>query len=252
MASAKLLETLAVTAELNQTALSQAAVLVMAGDLATYPEAKVLAALERCRCELRGRGSLTIAEIIARIDDGRPGPEEAWARIPRSEDDSVYMTDEMAEAYGVAKPLLDLGDPVAARMAFKECYLRALTAARAARKPVHGWISLGRDPHARELATADAVSRGLISPEAAARLAPPPAGDDDMQKTDARAYIAHATKLLASLPPHHGSCDTLDGQAVRRTRDNVRRPADLVADHQEPLCGDSQNSAPAITQRRTA
>lgn len=197
MASSKLLETLAVTAELTQTELSPAAVEVMAGDLATYPETKVLAALERCRCELRGRGSLTIAEILARIDDGRPGPEEAWAKIPRSEDDSAYMTDEMAEAYGVAKPLLDLGDQVAARMAFRECYIRAITAARASRKPVHGWMSLGRDPHAREIAIADAVARGLIKPERAARLASPMRdAESGVSEGRARDYIAKAAKRL--------------------------------------------------------
>ena len=216
MASSKLLETLAVAAELTQTALSSAAIVVMANNLATYPEAKVLAALERCLCELRGRGSLTIAEIIARIDDGRPGPEEAWARIPRNEDDTVYMTDEMAEAFGVAKPLLDLGDQVAARMAFKECYIRALTAARAARKPVHGWMSLGRDPHAREIATADAVARGLIAPDAAARLTPPTPDAGGASEADARTYIAEEARRLVQPPPPLAGRGTPDGQGTRR------------------------------------
>ena len=81
--SSKLNEAIAVTAELTGTVLSKVAAQVMAEDLARYPEAQVMGALTRCRRELKGR--LTIADVISRLDDGRPGVEEAWAMLPKDE-----------------------------------------------------------------------------------------------------------------------------------------------------------------------
>ena len=78
----ELAEALAVTAELTGTELSVAAAKVMATDLAAYPRQQVLGALARCRRELKTR--LTMAAVIERLDDGRPGAEEAWAMIPKS------------------------------------------------------------------------------------------------------------------------------------------------------------------------
>ena len=97
--SENLLKAIAVTAELTDTDLSEAAARVMAEDLAMYPEKQVLGALIKCRRELKGR--LRISDVIERLDDGRPGPEEAWAIIPRSESDSVVWNRDMAEALGV-------------------------------------------------------------------------------------------------------------------------------------------------------
>ena len=79
----ELLQALAVTAELTGTELSEPAARVMANDLAAYPVQQVLGALTRCRRELKGR--LTVAAILERLDDGRPGPNEAWAMIPQDE-----------------------------------------------------------------------------------------------------------------------------------------------------------------------
>ena len=92
-----LLEALAVTAELTGTELSEAAARAMVADLQAYPAQQVLVALTRCRRELKGR--LTIAAVLERLDDGRPGPNEAWAMIPQDEAGSVVWTQEMAEAF---------------------------------------------------------------------------------------------------------------------------------------------------------
>ena len=110
-----LLQAIAVTAELTATQLSQSAARVMAQDLARYPEAQVLEALTRCRRELKGR--MTIADVLTRIDDGRPDPEEAWAMLPKDEGSSVVWTEEMAQAFGIAYPLMRSGEMIPARMA---------------------------------------------------------------------------------------------------------------------------------------
>ncbi len=167
-----LLEALAVTAELTQTDLSEPAARVMAADLAAYPSRQVLAALTRCRRELKGR--LTIAAVIERLDDGRPGAEEAWAAIPRSEDASVVWTEEMAQAYGVAAPLVNQGDAIAARMAFKETYIALVSKARSDRTTVRWTPSLGHDPAQRAAALQEAARKGRITQEHVSAMLPGP------------------------------------------------------------------------------
>jgi hypothetical protein len=172
VAKADLLKALAVTAELTGTSLSTAAADVLADDLAVYPLEQVLGALTRCRRELKSR--LTAAEIISRLDDGRPGPEEAWAMIPPDEEGSVVWTEEMAQAFGVAWALIRDGDRIGARMAFKESYTRIVTEARAKQVPPKWTPSLGRDKHGRTTVIEDARAKGRLSAPHAARLLPPP------------------------------------------------------------------------------
>lgn len=182
-----LTEALAVTAELTGTDMSKHAARVMAEDLARFPVAQVLGALTRCRRELRGR--LTIADVIARIDDGRPGVEEAWAMIPKSEGASVVWTAEMARAFGVAAPLMD-SDEVAARMAFKEAYGKAVSEARNAGTPTKWTPSLGHDAWSRESVLMEAVALGRLKAEHAARLLP------HLKAEPAFAALLESQKLL--------------------------------------------------------
>lgn len=167
----RLLQAIAVTAELTGTQLSDAAARVMAQDLARYPEAQVLGALTRCRRELRAHG-LTIESVLTRLDDGRPGAEEAWAMIPRDEAQSVVWTEEMAQAWGVAAPLLEEGDQVAARMAFAETYRKLIQAARDAGAAVKWTPSLGFDPYGREAVLLDSARRGRLTAQHVAGLLP--------------------------------------------------------------------------------
>jgi len=166
-----LLKAIAVTAELTDTALSEMAARVMAQDLARYPDAWVMPALVRCRRELRGR--LTLAEVLARLDDGRPGAEEAWALIPKDEATTSVWTDEMREAYAVCAPLLSEGDAVAARMAFKEAYLRNMQRARDEARPPVWTATLGQDPHGREAVLLEAATKKRLTLPYVKALLPP-------------------------------------------------------------------------------
>lgn len=170
MATSRVLEAIAVTAELCGKVFSPAAARQFAADLSAYPENQVLGALERCRREVKG--VLSLADVISRLDDGRPGADEAWAMIPRDETQSVVWTDEMAVAYGVARPLLAAGEPIAARVAFRECYARVVTLARCEQREPQWRLSPGYDPAGRELAVSDAVSKGRLTPQQAMRLLP--------------------------------------------------------------------------------
>src|SRR6266446_3933956 len=173
MAAGKsLLQALAVTCELTRTQLSEAAARVMVRDLAAYPEDQVLGALDRCRKELRPR-ELTLSAILIRLDDGRPGPEEAWAIVsPALADERVTIvwTEEMAQASGVARAIAD--DRIAARMTFLESYRRLVQRARDAGAPVKWMPCLGWDAAGREGALVDAVHKGRLGAEHIAGLLP--------------------------------------------------------------------------------
>lgn len=115
---------------------------------------------------------VTVGNIIARLDDGRPGAEEAFAMLPRSESETVVMTDEMAEAFNACRHMIDDGDMVAARMTFKEVYQREIALAREAKRLPRWFPSLGTDPNGRERALTEAVQRGRLSASAVAGLLP--------------------------------------------------------------------------------
>jgi hypothetical protein len=140
-------------------------------DLESFNESEVLSALERFRREAKGFPCL--ADIIERIDDGRPGPEEAWAMLPKSEAATVVWTVEMQEAYGIVRELLDR-DEIAARKAFLEAYERLTATARAARRPAQWSASLGHDKHARSTVLIEAVRKGRLSHAQAEAFLPAP------------------------------------------------------------------------------
>ena len=170
MATSRVIEAIAVTAELCGRVFSPGAARQFAADLSSYPESQVLGALERCRREVKG--VLSLADVISRLDDGRPGPDEAWAMIPRDESQSVVWTDEMAVAYGVAQPLLAAGEAIAARLAFRECYAQIVTLARCERRAAQWRLSPGRDAASRAQAITDAVEMGRLSRVHAMALLP--------------------------------------------------------------------------------
>lgn len=167
-ATENLVKAVIATAQVMGTDLAEDAARMFCNDLSEYQEPLVLQALTRCRREVKGK--LTLAEVVARIDDGRPGPNEAWAMLPRSEQQTVVWTDEMRVAAQAADPLE--GDQVAARMAFIEAYNRELTIARAERKPVQWTASLGWDKAGREPVIREAVEKGRLSVAQARKCLP--------------------------------------------------------------------------------
>lgn len=170
MASVELLKAVAVTAELCGRTFSEAAARVFVSDIDGFQETAVIKALAKCRREVRG--ALTVQDVVSRIDDGRPGAEEAWALMPFYESQSVVWSDEMAQAFGICGPLLAAGDKVAARMAFKEAYTRLVAKARDAGQAVNWTPSLGHDERGRAVALRTAAEFGRITNEHAASIAP--------------------------------------------------------------------------------
>lgn len=175
MPSSAVIQAIAVTAELCGRTFSPAAAAVFANDLDGFPDEAVLAALTRCRKEVKG--ILTVQDVISRIDDGRPGAEQAWAMLPHDEETSTVWTEEMAHAWGVARQLLQDGDRVGARMAFKEAYTKAVADARDAKLPPKWTASFGRDAAGRQAALAEAVRLKRLPLDHAVKLLPADAAE---------------------------------------------------------------------------
>ena len=169
---ASILKAIAVTAELTGTELSEAALRVMAEDLDAYPEQRVLHALDRCRRELKTR--MTLAAVLERIadEDGRPGADEAWATAITADNEAVTVvwTDETAQAFDCARPLLECRDKVGARMAFRDAYERLVSDARDAGMPCRWSVSLGHDAELRDAVLDRAAEKGLLTSQHVAGL----------------------------------------------------------------------------------
>lgn len=191
LVDSEILKAVAVTAELTGTEITELAAKVFAADLAEYPKAAVMAALTRCRRELKGR--LTLSDVLTRIaeTDGRPSADEAWALCPFDESATVVWTDEMAHAWGIALPMLD-SDKTAARMAFRSAYGKAVDEARQAGARPQWRASLGHDKAGREAPIRQAVELGRLSDQQATHLLP------DMSTSREMLQIAQA--VVGKLP----------------------------------------------------
>jgi hypothetical protein len=116
-----------------------------------------------------------IIEILDQMNpDGRVGADEAWAMYPHDEADSAVITDEMAEAMRVARPLLDARDKIGARMAFKEAYTRIVDSNRFKGIKPKWFPSLGHSIEGREQALKQAAELGRISYDHVSNLLPAP------------------------------------------------------------------------------
>ncbi|MGX4728044.1 hypothetical protein [Pseudomonas corrugata] len=155
------------TAEAMGQEMNPGTAAMMAEDLCAYSVPVVKAALKACRFEVKGK--LAMADILQRVQssDGRPGKDEAWAIAMTTNDEfeTVVLTDEIQLALAAAKPVLDAGDKVGARMAFNSAYERFVGRAREETKPVNWHVSVGFDANRRIQAVTKAVEMKRIPQE---------------------------------------------------------------------------------------
>jgi hypothetical protein len=190
----------------------------------------------------RGRFVPVPADVIAQLDglathDGRPGADEAWAIALRAVDeaDTVVWTDETAQAWAIARTVLDAGDEVGARVAYRDAYNRLVDEARAARRPAAWNASLGFDPDRRAAAIVEAKAAGRYAVVDALQLeakgqpllelanaasAPP----------EARAALLRLREQLTQPKPEAVSADAA---ARAHTADLQRHAAEQVRQHEE-------------------
>lgn len=142
--------------------------------LADYPDGAVKAAAARHLKSSPFKPKL--ADIVALCESQCQTAwltaDEAWARMPKSEMDSCMLTDETAQAMAAADPLLQAGDRVAARMAFKGAYERLVEQAKIDGRRPKFFPSFGNDVAGRVAMLADAVRTGKYPVQAAIERLP--------------------------------------------------------------------------------
>lgn len=156
---------------------------------------------------VNGKFPVQPAHLVAHlgISDGRPGAEEAWATalMARDQRDTVVWTAETFAAFEAARPVLEMGDEVGARMAFKDAYSRLVGEARQKRQPVAWQACIGWDASLRERALSRAQQAGLLpAPMVEALLpAPEPSASFDEQTANLqREQLDRIRKLVAKIP----------------------------------------------------
>ena len=223
----ELLEQLYATAEVLGSEIKPAAASLMIRDLRQYQRGEIEQSLARCRSELTGR--LTLAAILERMPsaDAYLSANEAWALALSGEDDmdTIVWTEEVAAAMGVARPVLDLGDKVGARMAFIGAYEREIAQAKAEGRKPKWTVSLGYSPERRQDAISEAVKMGRLEAPKVEHLLPAPHGFKDPDEADTpeeKAKVKANINFLRSLLEDDGSAKQ-EAELERRRQEEVRR-----------------------------
>lgn len=161
----KLIGMLCATAESVGSQITPQAATLIASDLQAYDLDSIGIALAEVRRTARGR--LLPGDILSALAkrDGRPHADEAWAIALNSVDESVtvLMTEEIGLALSAARPVIDIGDMVAARRSFLMAYERLVQEARDRARPAKWDISLGTDRSGRVLAIQEATRLGRLT-----------------------------------------------------------------------------------------
>ena len=124
---------------------------------------------------------------------------EAWAACPKSESDSAALCHEISSALCIAQDLMDMGDMVAARMAFIEHYNRLVESAKSVGKKPEWFPSYGFDKELRYLADKQIVERhNLALPEGKKRALPEP-NIESAQRLDHKTGPVKAGEFLKAI-----------------------------------------------------
>lgn len=133
-----------------------------ATELGGFSPEEIKRGLDACRAN---KFPPTLPEFISLCRPAasvRPSADEAWAIAIKAKDESetVVWTEDMAQAWGLCKPVLDAGDEVGARMAFRASYERISGLGG----PIRWTVSHGWDAEKRAIALEKAKSAGLALP----------------------------------------------------------------------------------------
>lgn len=169
-----------------------------------------------------------IRDLLGANQDHRLSADEAWALALTSIDEAetVVWTNEIAEAFGACRAVLDAGDKIGARMAFRDAYTRITDAAKQRGERPEWLASLGFDPDRREQVLRQATESGLLPAQQVAALLPPPeTAMTPEQEAEARSNTARLKAMLeASMSKPAGP-----SQAEVEARETAQRKAEVAA-----------------------
>ena len=160
----KLILALMATAEVMGNEIKPNVALVIVDDLSVYALDDVLQALTRIRRECAGKLTLKMILDILAPTSCWLSANEAWAVALPAIDEAatVVWTPEIAKAFEVARPILEVGDKIGARMAFIPAYDRLIDQAKRESCTPSYEVSTGWDGNMREVAMRQAVTAGLL------------------------------------------------------------------------------------------
>ena len=201
----------------------------------------------------------------ANADDGRPGADEAWGMLLRvigDERETAVLTDEMRIGWTACQPILDLGDEVGARLAFRETYHREVENARKMAVAPRWTPTLSTDPTLRQSRLREAVEARRIGVDTVRALLPgatPAAICQVAGLLEGPAASAAETQIAASLRQtaqilHHCNPEVAE-KAARRTEALTQlppeeRPGALAAMLRTGLAESEQRRAEERQQQR--
>lgn len=174
-----------------------------------------------------------------KLMDGRPTADEAWAIALTSVDeaDTVVWTEETAEAFGLCRSVLDMGDEVGARRAFIEAYNRFVTVARGLGRPAKWNVSMGWDSVKREAALTKAQTAGLL-PAPTVRNLLPNYAEPGEKVQECPEGLKRVKEELAKLQDGWAKAEKLRQEKIEAERkeaeDRKREIADKVRLYQQP------------------
>lgn len=159
----------------------------------------------------------------------RPGSDEAWAIALKAHDESetVVWTEEMAQAWGVCRPVMAMGDEVGARMAFKATYDRLVTEAKLHHRQAVWVVSEGFDKDLRLAALKRAESAGLLSWDGAKEsmlMLESPTFEVSPMPAHIREQIAELRKKMAGTSDHPSRA-SLDRQRTTEMKQEAAHKA---------------------------
>ena len=128
------------TAEMLGKNFTNNQLVLFAESIAKHDQGQVIDALRRVREECQ---FFSLAEVLNRIDDGRPEAEEAWSLVSFDESETIVINNDFGKAMAVAESAYLSGDKVGAKFAFKEKYKSTVSAARSRGEKVNWFISFG-------------------------------------------------------------------------------------------------------------
>ena len=176
------------------------------------------------------------ADIIRTIQEENGTPEsqwlsanEAWAvAIPAiDEAATVVWTPEIAKAFEVARPILEGGDKIGARMAFIPAYDRLIDQAKRESRTPSYEVSAGWGANMREVAMRQAVTTGLL-----------PAPNDDTKALPApdkpKMYDEHVTYY------HRREAGLRFKQLAEQIRSNGDKQFHYRAEHQAQITAEHE------------
>jgi hypothetical protein len=213
--------------------------------LEPYPLADVKAAL--IHHMQTGRFAPAPVDVIGHINksvDYWATPDEAWAIASKSyakpgerEANTVVTCNEIEQALGHVRHLLDDGDKFNAPRAFKAAYERIVDVERQKHAKPRWRVSLGADSSQHDVVIGKAINEGriaLVDARAASPMLAAPGDDAPIDPKTAAQNRSKVADVLALLAKPRAAGKTADMAAdVAATRDAAAKQARRAADYEE-------------------